>query len=145
MEFIGAVRGSAVSDRASPSRCCCKAICPTISWSVWQSYSANTCHLGLIIHSVLVARAAPTWISKWYRSLATAGCAWPVQVQSSNFSPGTCPSRSPTYSPVRVTLHAFSSAYRVSLSSCQAEWLCSIANLKSLNAAEQGTTSSSNN
>ena len=63
IEFIGAVRGRAVSDRASPSCCCCsRAICPTISWSVWQSYSANTCHLGLITDSVLVARAAPTWI-----------------------------------------------------------------------------------
>ena len=29
----------------------------TMSWSVWQSYSANTCHLGLITHLVLVASA----------------------------------------------------------------------------------------
>ena len=63
IEFIGAVHGRAVSDRASPScRCCSTAICPTICWSVFQSNSANTCHLVLIIHSVLVARVAQTWI-----------------------------------------------------------------------------------
>ena len=37
-----------------------RAMCPTLSWSVWLSYSANTCHLGLITHSVMVVRTAPT-------------------------------------------------------------------------------------
>ena len=49
---------------ASPSySCCSSATCLTISWSVWQSLGANTCHFGLITHSVLAARAAPIWIS----------------------------------------------------------------------------------
>ena len=62
IECMGAVHRRAVSDRASTScSCCSRAICPTICWSVWQSYSANqTCHLGLITHSVLIARAAQT-------------------------------------------------------------------------------------
>ena len=70
------------------------------------------------------------------RSLATAGGASPVQVQSSNFSPGTHPSWSPTYSPEWVTLHDFSSAFLVS--SCQAEWLWPFANLKSLMSWNRG-------
>ena len=63
-------------------------------------------------------------------SLATAGCAWQVKVQSSNFSPGTRPSWSPTYGPEWVTIHEFSSAFQVNR--FQAEWLWSIASLKSL-------------
>ena len=43
---------------ASPScSCCSRATCLTISWSVSQSYSANTCHLGPITHSILFATA----------------------------------------------------------------------------------------
>ena len=63
------------------------------------------------------------------RSLATAGCTSPVQALSSNFSPDSRPSWSPTYSPEWVMLHNFSSAFQVS--SCQAEWIWLIANLKS--------------
>ena len=43
---------------------------PASPWNcqpvIWQSYSANTCHLGLIIHSVLAASppsVSPTSIS----------------------------------------------------------------------------------
>ena len=62
-EFIVVVGGRTVSDGASPSSSCCsRATCLTITFSVWQSYSANTCHLGLITHSVLAARAAQSWI-----------------------------------------------------------------------------------
>ena len=88
---------------------CFRATCLTVSLSFWQSYShggAITCHLGLFTHSVLSASAPsapPTWITaaSWWSVqtwiLATAGRTWPVQAQSSNFSPGTRPSRSPTY------------------------------------------------
>ena len=60
IEFIGAVRGRAVSDRARPfCHCCSRATCFTqaASWSIWQSYSANTCNLGLTTHSGLAASA----------------------------------------------------------------------------------------
>ena len=69
-------------------------------------------------------------------SLATAGCLWPFQVQSSNFShkfsPGSRPSRSPTCSDERVRLHDFNMAFRVSC--CQAEWLCHYAVQKQFQA-----------
>ena len=64
IESIGAVRWPAVSDRARPfCHCCSRATCLTVGLSIWQSYSANTCHLGLITHSVLAASVSPTWIS----------------------------------------------------------------------------------
>ena len=69
------------------------------------------------------------------RSLTTAGCASPVQVQSSNFSPGTLQSRSPTYSPEWVKLHDFSSAFQVC--SCQ-QYISPLANLKSLMSWNRG-------
>ena len=132
------VRRRALSDGARPfCRCCSRAICLTVSRSIWQSYSANTCHFGPITHSVL---AAARLVSHQLESqllrcdLSTdteSSSSIPLgQVQSSNFSPVTHPSWSPTYSPEWVTLHHFSSAFRVS--SCQAEWLWPIANLKSL-------------
>ena len=123
-----------VPDRASPSCSgCSRAICPTISLSVWKSYMVNTCHLGLITHSVLVARAAPTW----YQNLATAGCAWPVQVQSSNFSQGhsTRPILSPTCSPEPEWVHYMTSVWHsksVVVRLSDPQWLRSIANLKLL-------------
>ena len=56
IEFMEAVRQRAVSDGARPfCSCCSRATCPTVSRSIWQSYSANTWHLGLITHSVLAA------------------------------------------------------------------------------------------
>ena len=58
IEFMGVMRRRAVSDRARPScRCCFRATCTTVSLSIWQSYSAKTCHLGLISHSILAASA----------------------------------------------------------------------------------------
>ena len=48
IEFIGAARGSAVSDRAGPCCSCSRATCLMVSRSDWQSYSTNTCHLSLI-------------------------------------------------------------------------------------------------
>ena len=45
---------------------CSRATCLTVSQSVLQNYSANTCHLGLITHPALAMSApssAPTWIS----------------------------------------------------------------------------------
>ena len=59
-----------------------------------------------------------------------------TQVQSSNFSPDAWQRRSPTYSPEWVTLHDFSLAFQVS--SCQAEWLLSIANLNLLMSKNRG-------
>ena len=69
------------------------------------------------------------------QSIATAGGAWPVQVQSSNFSPGICPSRSPAYCPEWVTLYYLRLEGLVSLINCQLEVACVL---------EPGTTSSSN-
>ena len=52
----GTVRQHTVSDGARPfCRCWSRATCLTVSLSIWQSYSANTCHLGLITYSVLAA------------------------------------------------------------------------------------------
>ena len=86
---------------------------------------------------------SPTWISAALlciflqtQSLVTAGCASPVQVQSSNFSPGTHSSRSPTYSPEWDTLHNLGSTFWVC--SFQAERLWPISNLKSLMSWNRG-------
>ena len=100
-------RRRAVSDGGRPlafCRRCSRATCLTVSRSIWQSYSAKTCHLGLLARLgshqlesqtglVVILVQTPS------RSLATAGGSSPVHAQSSNFSPGTSPSWSPTFSP----------------------------------------------
>ena len=56
IEFMALLRRHTVSDGTRPfCSCCSRATCLTVSLSIWQSYSANTCHLGLITHSVLAA------------------------------------------------------------------------------------------
>ena len=49
IEFMGAVRRRAGSDGGRAGRpfcrCCSRATCLTVSLSIWQSHSANSCHL----------------------------------------------------------------------------------------------------
>ena len=55
--------------------------CLTVSQSIWQSYRANTCHLGLITHSVIAASApsvSPTWFS--------AASLWSLKLDSLNLA-----------------------------------------------------------
>ena len=66
IEFMGAVRGRAVSDGTKLfCSCCSRATCLTVPvrWSIRQSNSANTCHLGLITHLVLAASEPTSSIS----------------------------------------------------------------------------------
>ena len=126
--FSHAITTSSCTGPAHP-----RATCLIISWSVpAQLQCQYHCRATAELHQCCHCRAAPTWISSWFwsASLASAGCAWPIQVlsQSDNIRPRTRPSRSPTCSPEWVTLYDFSSAFRVS--SCQAEWLWSNANSK---------------
>ena len=141
-----------VSDWASPScLCCSRTTCLTVSKTVWQSYSANIWHYYYYLspwsyHTLSSVCQSCTNLNQSLsdlsadQSLSTAGCAWPVQVQSSNFSPDTCLSQSPINSPEWVMLHDFSLVFLVS--SLQAEWLWSIANSEVTNKV--GTTSRSN-
>ena len=84
-ELMGAVRRRAVSERARPfRRCCSRATCLTVSLSILQSYNANTCHLGLITHSVPAA-SAPT-VSSTDSKLAWSSIQFVEHVEK-NFVP----------------------------------------------------------
>ena len=110
---------------------CQSSACLAISWSVWQSYSAN-----VPIPATLVLSHTKFWLPELHQLESHSDIRvsllrlQAVPDQSSNFSPLTCSSQSPTYSLDWVTLHDFSVAFKVTR--CQAGWLWSMANLKSL-------------